>query len=104
MPPIKPTNRAEMLAAFPEAPPSILGEPTIGELIHILQHLMACAQSYQSDISRLNLLYVYILERLYHHYNDTNEAYDGDSNDPGPMLIFSMGDDAVDHCNIRARY
>jgi len=72
---IKPTDKAEMLEAFPAAPPAILGKPTIRELVRILQHLMACKQSHQSDISCLNLLSVCIPEQLYHHYNETNEPY-----------------------------
>jgi hypothetical protein len=59
---IKPTDKAETLSAFPAAPPAISGEPNIGELVQILQHLMACAQLHHSNISRLNLLYVAILE------------------------------------------
>ena len=65
---------------------------------------MAYAQSHQSDISRLNLLYVCKPEMLYHHYNDTNKAYPRDPVDPGPMPIFSMGDDVADHCNICAHW
>ena len=93
-----------MLAAFPAAPPTISGEPTIGELVRILQHLMACAQSHQSDISRLNLLYVCIPAQLYHHYNETNKPYPTDPVDPGPMPIYTPGDDAAAHCNIRAQW
>jgi len=100
---IKPTNKAELLAAFPEAPPQITGEPTIGELVRILQHLMFCAQSQHSDISLLNLLYVCIPETLNHHYNDANEAHPTDPTDPGATAIFSLGDDADAHCSIRAR-
>jgi len=103
---IKPTEKAEMLAAFPAAPPAISGKPTIGELVRILRHLMACAQSHQSDISRLNLLYVCIPAQLYHHYNETNESYPTNPADPGPMLIYTYTpeDDAANHCNIQAQW
>jgi len=97
---IKPTNKAEMLAAFPAAPPAISGKPTIGELVQILQHLMACAQSHQIVISRLNLLYVCIPEQLYHHNNNTNEPYPNDPANPGTTPIFTPGYDAANHCNI----
>ena len=99
---IKPILKAEMLAVFPEAPAQILGELTIGELVNVLQHLMECAKLHQNDIFCLYLIYICIPETLYHHYNDTNEAYPRDSNDPGPMPIFSVGNDAADHCNICA--
>jgi len=86
---VKPTGKAEMLAAYPESPPPISGEPTIVELVLILKHLMACAQSHQSNIFCINLLYVCIPETLYHHYNDNNEAYPTDPTDTGPMPRFS---------------
>jgi len=66
-----------MMAAFPGVSPLITGEPTTGELVYILQHLMACAQSYQSDISLLNLLYGCILE-----------AYSINPTNPEPTPIF----------------
>ena len=94
---VKPTDKAEMLAAFPAAPPTISDEPTIGELVRILQHLMACAQSHQSDISRLNLLFLDIPEELYQHYNATNKPYPVDPEDPGPMPVVITGDDAASH-------
>jgi len=101
---IKPTKKAEMLAAFPEVPPLITGEPTIGELIYILQYLMACTQSHQSYLSLLNALYMCFPEMLYHHCNDANEAYPIDPTNPGPTPVFSLGDDAADHCNIRVQW
>ena len=93
-----------MLAAFPVAPPATSGKPTTGELVRILQYLMACAQSHQSNISRLNLLYVCIPEQLYHHYNDTNELYPRDPVDPGPIPIVTPEDNTASHCNIRVQW
>ena len=62
-----------MIAAFPEAAPKINGQPTLRELIRVLDHLMRCAQTHETDISPLKLLFLCIPPELYANY--TGEAY-----------------------------
>ena len=42
-------SKATMLAGFPAKIALIEGDPTLRELIRILQHLMNCAQSHFTD-------------------------------------------------------
>ena len=79
----KPTTKADMMAAFPEPPAKIQGEPTLRELLRVLDHLMTCSQMHNYDLSTCNLLYIFIPEILYAKY--TNEAYPQDSRNPGPI-------------------
>ncbi len=45
----KPLTKTEMLKAFPESPASIVGKPTMKELIRVLHHLINSSQSHQSE-------------------------------------------------------
>ena len=49
------TLKADMLAAFPEAPPKIIGIPNLREMIRVMYHMMACSQSHASAASPLAL-------------------------------------------------
>ena len=80
-----------MLAAFPEAVPKIIGEPTIRELIRVLRHLMLCSQTQAYDLSTTNLLFVCVPPEIFANY-DPN-PYPTAPADPGPMPVFVAGED-----------
>ncbi len=74
----KPQTKTEMLAAFPDSPASIVGEPTMKELIRVLQHLINASQSHQSEANNgLNLLHICLPEELYRAFitDPTAQAY-----------------------------
>ncbi len=58
--------KTEMLAAFSERPASIVGKPTMKELIRVLRHLIDASQSHQYEANDgLNLLHICLPEVLY---------------------------------------
>ncbi len=96
----KPTNKSDMLAAFPEAVPKIIGEPTIRELIRVLRHLMLCSQTQAYDLSNTNLLFVCVPPEIFSNY-DPN-PYPEAPADPGPMPVFVAGEDVSTASNRRS--
>ena len=89
-----------MLAAFPEAAPKINGQPTLRELIRVIQHLIQCSQTHESDISPLKLLFLCIPPELYSNY--TAEAYPFIPVNPGPVPIYNPNDTPAQHANTKA--
>ncbi len=74
----KPLTKHEMLQAFPESPAAIVGEPTMKELIRVLQYLIDCLQSHESEENNgLNLLQQCLPEELYCAFvtNPVKQAY-----------------------------
>ena len=64
----KPTMKGEMLACFQEAPPKINDEPTMRELIRVLQHLILCGQTHEVDYCKNNLLFLVIKENIWDRF------------------------------------
>ena len=61
-----PASKADMLKAFPESVPAIVGEPTLKEMIRVLHHLIDCSQSHQvTNNNGLNLLHICLPAALY---------------------------------------
>ena len=54
----KTISEAEILAAFPAAPSAIIGDMTLRDIIHLIPHLMHCAQAVKNDNHALNYLYL----------------------------------------------
>ena len=69
----RPTQKTDMVAAFPEPISKIPGALNIREFIRVLKHMMICAQLHKRDASPLKLLYVCLLPNLYENY--TADAY-----------------------------
>lgn len=73
-----PTTVTDMKAGFPTPPEhlTVIGTPTLHDLVQILIYLARCAQTHKSTISHnMNLLYVDVAmpPQVYAHY--TQEAY-----------------------------
>ena len=54
----KTISEAKILAAFPAAPPAIIGDMTLHDFIRLILHLMHCAQAFKNDNHALNYLYL----------------------------------------------
>ena len=59
------TSKADMIAAFPEAPPAIQGEPELKDFLIILRHLMDCSQTHIYSPSNCNMLFICLPEAQY---------------------------------------
>ena len=78
-----PTSVSTMNASFPPMFASIVGEPTLQELIRIQDtHMIPCAQIHVTTINALNYLHLCVPANIYTQY--TNEAYPEIPPDPGP--------------------
>ena len=78
-----PTSVAIMTAAFPPMVASIVGEPTLQDLIRLQDtHMIPCAQSHVTTIHALNYLHLCVPASIYTQY--TNQAYPDIPEDPGP--------------------
>ena len=69
----KPTSKADMIAAFPEAPPAIQGEPELKDFLIVLRQLMDCSQMHEYSPSNWNMLFICLPEAQYEQHK--NEAY-----------------------------
>ncbi len=70
----KSLTKHEMLQVFTVSPESIVGEPTMKELIRVLRHLIDCSQSHKLESKNdLNLLHMCCPEELYRAFS-TNSA------------------------------
>ena len=88
----KPTIKADMTAAFPDAVPGITGEPSLQELIRVLKHLIVCSQSHETQgNNNLNLLHVCLPNHLYERYltDPVNQAYPQPIPHPGNSPTFT---------------
>jgi len=86
MPDYPPTSIADMGAVFPDRPEMIKNEPTLLELLHILQYPMDCSQTHETSISDCNLLFICIPPELYVTY--TNMTYPLNPMDPSVTAIY----------------
>ena len=77
------TLKSEMLAAFPEAIPKIVGSPNLREMIRLMQHLMVCSQTHATEASPLGFLFVCLPQALWSTYSQ--DAYPTDPQNPGPI-------------------
>jgi len=81
------TLKSEMLAAFPEAIPKIVGSPNLREMIRLMQHLMVCSQTHATEASPLGFLFVCLPQALWATYSQ--DAYPTDPQNPGPIPTMS---------------
>ena len=96
----RPTQKTDILAAFPEPISKMPGAPNTREFIRVLKHVMTCAQLYKSDISPLNVLCVCLPPNLYE--NQTVDAYPYNPENPGAIPIYGMNDTPSMHANTKA--
>ena len=79
------TLKSEMLAAFPEAIPKIVGSPNLREMIRLMQHLMVCSQTHATDTSPLGFLFVRLPQALWPTYSQ--DPYTSNPVNPGAVPI-----------------
>ena len=79
------TSKADMLAAFPEAIPKIIGTPNLREMIRLMQHNMLCSQTQFTDHSPLGWLFVCLPMPLWPAY--CQDPYPNDPINPGPVPV-----------------
>ena len=60
----RPSTQAEMKASFPEIVHAAT-DIVMRELIRILQYIMACARTHNTDYDRMNMFYVTVPQRIY---------------------------------------
>ena len=75
------TLKADMLAAFPETIPKIVGTPNLQEMIRLMQHLMICSQKHATEASSLGFLFVCLPQALWPVYSQ--DPYPNDPTNPG---------------------
>ncbi len=91
-------TKTEFLQAFPESPASIVGEPTMKELIKVLRHLIDSSQYHQSEANNgLNLLHICLPEDLHCAFitDPTVQAYLQWATDPGPGPVYTPNQDVA---------
>ena len=66
-------SKADMIAAFPKAPPAIQGRPALKNFLILLRHLMDCSQTHEYSPSNCNMLFICPPEAQYIQH--TNESY-----------------------------
>jgi len=98
----KPLTKDEMLAAFPEACPKVIGQPTMRELIRVLMHMILCSQSCDYALSNCNFLFVCVPDWLYGLY--TQEPYPNRVANPGPSPVFSINGTPAQHANEKSAW
>ena len=86
------TSKADMIAAFPEAPPAIPGKPELKDFLIILCHLMHCSQTHKYSPSNCNMLFICIPKAQYVQH--TNEAYPTQVVNPGGIPNYLGAQDA----------
>ena len=82
----KPTPKADILKVFPEIPGAIIGGPMLKQIMHILRHLIDCAQSHEVEHNNgLSLLHIVIPAALYAFSvtDSANQQYPTRAVDPG---------------------
>ena len=85
-----PETKTDMLKAFPESLPAIVGESTLKEIIRVLHYLRDCSQSHQvKDNNGLNLLHICLPAALYKFFvtNPANQRYPTRAADPGDVPV-----------------
>ena len=60
------------MECFPAAPPKINGEPTMQELIRVIQHLILCGQTHEVDHYKNNLLLLVIEQNIWPRFSEEN--------------------------------
>ena len=76
-------DKAAILAGFPPPVTPMTGEPTLREIIRVLMHIIACAQSLYTDISPLNYLFLVVTAEQYARI--TQDQYPQFPQDPGSI-------------------
>ena len=92
-------DKATILAGFPPPVTPMTGQPTLREIIRVLLHITACAQSLFTDISPLNYLFLALNEPQYARV--TQELYPEVPADPGEILRYQEDHDANERSHVR---
>ena len=97
-------SATDMIELFPAKPEPIRGEPTLLELLRILNYLVDCSQTHDTDISPVNMMFVALPARLYSQYTatvyPTQQAYA----DPGIMPNYAATINATERATAKATY
>ena len=96
------TTKADMLAAFPEAPPKIIGKPNLREIIRVMYHLMECSQSHESAASPLGLLFACLPQAMWVAYSQG--PYPNDPIDPGAVANVDPNASPVEAANFKDQW
>ena len=95
-------DKSTIVAGFPAPIPPMTGEPTLREIIRVLMHIIACAQSLFTDISPLNYLFLVITEQQYARI--TQEPYPQIPDDPGIIPPYTNAMDANERAHAKANF
>ena len=88
-----PTSKVDMMKAFPENIATIVGKPTLKEIVRVLRHSIDFSQSHEvQDKNSLNLLHIYLPVELYVFFvtNPANKQHPARTMDPGQALVHNL--------------
>ena len=95
-------DKATIIAGFPAPVTPMTGEPTLREIIRVLMHIIACAQSLFTDISPLNYLFLVVTQQQYARI--TQEQYPQLPTDPGIIPPYTNQMDANQRAHAKANF
>ena len=101
-PTVSHTTKADMLAAFPETPPKMIGKPDLREIIRVMYHLMECSQSHESAASPLGLLFACLPQAIWGAYSQ--DPYPADPADPGLVANVPQNATPVEASNFKGQW
>ena len=92
------TSKDSMRASFPTRPVPIVGEPTLPELLRILNWLIECGRSHRTAGQPLGKLYLVINHVLYPMY--TAQAYPNRAPNPGDTPFYAPNSGSTARANV----
>ena len=95
-------DKATIIAGFPAPVTPMTGEPTLREIIRVLMHIIACAQSLFTDISPLNYLFLVVTQEQCARI--TQEQYPQLPVDPGIIPPYTNQMDANQRAHAKANF
>ena len=95
-------DKATIIAGFPAPVPPMTGEPTLREIIRVLMHIIACAESLFTGISPLNYLFFVVAREKYARI--TQEQYPQIPADPGIIPPYTNQMDANQRARAKANF
>ena len=97
-------SATDMIELFPAKTDRIRGKLTLLELLRILNYLVNCSQTHDTDISPVNMMFVALPAQLYSQYTasvySTQQAYA----DPGIMPNYAATITATERATAKATY